>query len=59
MQLYNSNIFVNMAITLLEPLPVGIVMTLISAVILRKRRREDQDLQDLQDAVKGSSVNPV
>lgn len=59
MQLYNSNIFVNMAITLLEPLPVGLVMTLISALILRKRSREDRDLHDLQDAVKDSSVNPV
>ena len=59
MQLYNSNIFFNMAITFLEPLPVGVVMSLISAAILRKRRREGQDLQDLQDAVKQTSVNPV
>jgi hypothetical protein len=40
-----SNIFVNAAFTFLEPLPVGLPMTLISALILRKRRRPDsQDL---------------
>ena len=59
MQLYNSNIFFNMAITFLEPLPVGVLMSLISAAILRKRRREEEDLQDLQHAVKETSVNPV
>jgi hypothetical protein len=59
MQLYNSNIFFNMALTFLEPLPVGVVMSLISAAILRKRRKGEQDLQDLQDAVKQPSVNPV
>ena len=59
MQLYNSNLFFNMALTFLEPLPVGLVMSLISAAILRKRRREEQDLQDYRDGVKETSVNPV
>jgi protein-S-isoprenylcysteine O-methyltransferase Ste14 len=59
MQLYNSNIFFNMAITFLEPLPVGVLLSLISAAILRKRRREEQDLQDYRDGVKETSVNPV
>jgi hypothetical protein len=63
MQLYNSNIFFNMALTFLEPLPVGVLMSLISAAILRKRRREaggeEQDLQDYRDGVKETSVNPV
>ena len=59
MQLYNSNIFFNMALTFLEPLPVGVLMSLISAAILRKRRRQEQDLQDYPDGVKGTSVNPV
>ena len=59
MQLYNSNIFFNMAITFLEPLPVGVLLSLISAAILRKRRREKQDLQDYRDGVKETSVNPV
>ncbi|HEV8431519.1 MAG TPA: DUF4199 domain-containing protein [Pyrinomonadaceae bacterium] len=59
MQLYNSNIFFNMAITFLEPLPPGVLMSLISALILKKRRREEQDLQDYRDGVKETSVNPV
>jgi hypothetical protein len=53
--LYN-NIFFNAAITFLEPLPVGLPMTILSALILRRPRRE-QDLQDLPDEVKGSPVN--
>ena len=36
-QLYNNPI-ANVAMTLLEPLPVGLVMTVISALILRKKR---------------------
>jgi hypothetical protein len=59
MQLYNSNIFFNMAITFLEPLPVGVLMSLVSAFILKKRRRQEQDLQDYPDGVKETSVNPV
>jgi hypothetical protein len=42
-----SNVFFNAAVTFLEPLPVGLPMTLLSAVILRKRRR--QDSKDFQD----------
>jgi len=59
MQLYNSNIFFNMGITFLEPLPVGVLMSLVSAFILKKRRSEEQDLQDYRDGVKETSVNPV
>src|SRR5690349_14391041 len=33
-----DNVFFNAAITFLEPLPPGLIMTLISAVILRKKR---------------------
>ncbi|HEX7771078.1 MAG TPA: hypothetical protein VF435_01580 [Pyrinomonadaceae bacterium] len=36
-----ENPLYNSAFTFLEPLPVGIPMTLISAAILRKRRREE------------------
>lgn len=36
-----DNPFYNAAFTILEPLPVGVPMTLISAAILRKRRREE------------------
>ena len=52
MDLYQKNILFNLAITFLEPLPVGLIMTLISALILRRRKAASQDspeLQDLQD----------
>ena len=42
--LYKNNILFNLGMTLIEPLPVGVAMTLISALILRKRRRDSQDL---------------
>jgi hypothetical protein len=51
-----SNIFFNVGMTFLEPLPVGVIMTFISALILRRRRK---DLHDGQDAVKENPVNPV
>ena len=51
-----SNIFFNVGMTFLEPLPVGVIMTFISALILRRRRK---DLQDGQDAVKENPVNQV
>lgn len=57
MQMYKSNILFNIAFTFLEPLPVGVVMTLISALILRKRRKNERDLQDYQDGVKENPVN--
>src|ERR1041385_4898297 len=38
--MYN-NPLINIAFTFLEPLPVGLVMTFISALILRKSRRQD------------------
>jgi hypothetical protein len=52
-----DNPLINAALTFLEPLPVGIVMTLVSALILRKRR---QDLQNYRDEVKENPVkHPV
>jgi len=51
-----QNIFFNVAMTFLEPLPVGVIMTFISALILRRGRK---DLQDGQDEVKGNPVNQV
>ena len=53
---YSTDIFYNVGMTLLEPLPVGFIMTLISALILRSRRK---DLHEGQDAVKENPVNPV
>ena len=52
MTLYKNNIFFNLAITFSEPLPVGLIMTLISALILRKREPRvslGTGLQDLQN----------
>jgi hypothetical protein len=53
MDLYKNNILFNVAFTFLEPLPVGLVMTLISALILRKREPETESLEtglpDLQN----------
>jgi uncharacterized protein DUF4199 len=54
-EMYN-NIFYNVALTFLEPLPVGLIMTFISALILR---RSGKDLQKTQDAVKENPVNQV
>ena len=54
-----SNIFFNVGMTLLEPLPVGLIMTFISALILR---RSGKDLHEEQDQVKENPVtrvNPV
>jgi hypothetical protein len=39
-QLY-QNPFVNMAYTFMEPLPVGLIMTLISAALLRRKARAE------------------
>lgn len=37
-----DNPFINGAVAFLEPLPVGIVLTLVSAAILRKRHKDPQ-----------------
>lgn len=37
-----NNPFLNAAVAFLEPLPVGLVLTLVSAGILRKRRKEPE-----------------
>jgi hypothetical protein len=39
-ELYDNSFF-NAAITFLEPLPVGLILTLISAIILRKKSRSN------------------
>ena len=37
---YRNPLF-NSAVTFLEPLPVGVLVTLVSAGVLRRRRRDD------------------
>ena len=54
MTLYKNNILFNLAITFSEPLPVGLVMTLLSALLLRSRKRKEEatvgtGLPDLQN----------
>lgn len=39
--LYKSNFFVRAAFTFIEPFPVGLLITLISAAILRRRPKEE------------------
>jgi hypothetical protein len=39
--LYNNNIFYNVGMTFLEPFPVGLAITLLSAAILRKRKQPE------------------
>ena len=39
-----KNPFINSAITFLEPLPVGLIMTLVSAGILSRKRRENRSM---------------
>jgi hypothetical protein len=51
-----ANPLLNVAMTILEPLPVGLILTLVSALILRRRRR---DLQNYQDQVKENPVHHV
>jgi hypothetical protein len=57
MDLYRKNILFNLAITFTEPLPVGLIMTLISALILRRRGKASRDYPDLQDL--HDKPNPV
>ena len=47
--LYDSNILFNAAVTFLEPLPVGLPMTLISALILRRKTRRPEEEPVLQN----------
>lgn len=35
-----DNPFINAALSFIEPLPIGLIMTLISALILRKKSKE-------------------
>lgn len=39
--LYRSNILVRFAFTFVEPFPVGLLITLISAAVLRKRNKDE------------------
>ena len=39
--LYRSNIFVRFAFSFVEPFPVGLLITLISAALLRKRKKAE------------------
>ena len=47
---YLDNPFINAAFTFLEPFPVGLLITLISALILRKRHRTIPENTELASA---------
>jgi hypothetical protein len=49
MTLYKNNLLVNFAFTFLEPLPVGLIMTFISALILRRREPKERLARGLPD----------
>jgi len=49
--IYN-NVFFNVAITFFEPLPVGLLVTLISALVLRKKKPQATTEYRLQDPIK-------
>ena len=46
-----DNPFVNAAITFTEPFPIGLIVTLISAAILRKKTSRRDEGQPLPGAV--------
>jgi len=43
-----NNPLINVAYTFIEPFPVGLIVTVVSAAILRKRRREDLQVANAQ-----------
>jgi hypothetical protein len=45
-----NNPLVNIAYTFIEPFPVGLIITLISAAILRRKKREDLNLPEVVNA---------
>jgi hypothetical protein len=52
-EMYNNPLF-NAAITFLEPLPVGLILTLISAAILRKKPKPDNRNERIGEALTSS-----
>ncbi|MGH9874139.1 MAG: DUF4199 domain-containing protein [Pyrinomonadaceae bacterium] len=52
MVMYNNPLF-NAAITFTEPLPVGLIMTLISAAILRKKRQPSEGEEKIGEPALG------
>lgn len=46
-----QNPFLNAAVTFLEPLPVGLIMTLISAAMLRKHREDPEEAEQDTGAI--------
>jgi hypothetical protein len=49
-----NNPLINAAMTFTEPFPVGLIVTLISAAILRKRHQRPSDAEDFAGAVSRS-----
>lgn len=48
-----DNPLINAALTFLEPLPVGLIMTLVSAAILRKKHRSSDGKAEVGEPALG------
>jgi hypothetical protein len=56
---YLDNPFINAALTFTEPFPIGLIVTLVSALILRKKSKASGESPATAEALAGRSAGPV